>query len=64
MRRRGGRLVVRTGDVVEQVSRVAYESGARRVHIARGATGYAQRRQERLRTALAEERCALHIHDR
>lgn len=63
LRRRGGRLVVRTGDVVEQVSRVVYESGARRVHIARGATGYAQRRQERLRTALAEERCALHVHD-
>ncbi|MEU6082828.1 FAD-binding domain-containing protein [Streptomyces sp. NPDC047108] len=63
LRRRGGRLVVRTGDVVEQVSRVVYESGARRVHIARGATGYAQRRQERLRTALAEERCALQVHD-
>ncbi|MGP3952592.1 cryptochrome/photolyase family protein [Streptomyces sp. 7N604] len=63
LRRRGGRLIVRTGDVVEQVSRVVYESGARRVHIARGVSAYAQRRQERLRVALEDDGCALQIHD-
>ncbi|MGP4003965.1 cryptochrome/photolyase family protein [Streptomyces sp. 8N706] len=63
LRERGGRLVVRTGDVVEQVCRVAYESGARRVHLAAGASGYALRREARLRAALAEERCELQVHD-
>ncbi|WP_432093625.1 cryptochrome/photolyase family protein [Streptomyces sp. bgisy100] len=63
LRDRGGRLVIRTGDVVEQVCRVAYEAGARRVHIAGGVSGYALRREERLRAALREERCDLQVHD-
>ncbi|MGP3982291.1 cryptochrome/photolyase family protein [Streptomyces sp. KR80] len=61
--RLGGRLVVRTGDVVEQVCRVADEAGARRVHVARGASGYALRREARLRAALEDERCELRVHD-
>ncbi|MBT2490208.1 deoxyribodipyrimidine photo-lyase [Streptomyces sp. ISL-96] len=63
LRERGGRLVVRTGDVVEQVCRVVTESGAQEVHVAGGVSRYATRREERLRTALGNVRCALHVHD-
>ncbi|WP_405890925.1 DNA photolyase family protein [Streptomyces sp. NBC_00133] len=60
---RGGRLVIRAGEVVEQVCRVVVESGARVVHIAGGASAYALRRERRLREALKAIRCALHVHD-
>ncbi|MEV8306293.1 deoxyribodipyrimidine photo-lyase [Streptomyces flavidovirens] len=63
LRERGGRLVVRTGDVVEQVCRVVARSGAREVHLAGGVSHYAARREERLRTALGNLRCALYVHD-
>ncbi|MEU8891993.1 deoxyribodipyrimidine photo-lyase [Streptomyces sp. NPDC048442] len=63
LRDRGGRLVVRTGAVVEEVVRVVSETGARAVHVAGGASGYALRREERLRTALAHARCELVVHD-
>ncbi|MCM2390387.1 cryptochrome/photolyase family protein [Streptomyces albipurpureus] len=63
LRERGGRLVVRTGDVTEQVCRVVTETGARSVHIAAGVSAYAQRREDRLRTALKELRCELRAHD-
>ncbi|MDJ0463304.1 deoxyribodipyrimidine photo-lyase [Streptomyces sp. H27-C3] len=63
LRERGGRLVVRAGDVVEQVCRVVTESGAREVHVAAGVSGYALRREEALRTALEPLRCALLVHD-
>jgi deoxyribodipyrimidine photo-lyase len=60
LRERGGRLVLRSGDVVEQVCRVAEETGAGEVHVAGDASGFAQRREERLRTALA--RRVLRVH--
>jgi deoxyribodipyrimidine photo-lyase len=63
LRERGGRLVIRTGDVVEQVCTVVTESGARRVHVASGVSRYALRREERLRTALESTGCALEVHD-
>ncbi|MFF0448617.1 cryptochrome/photolyase family protein [Streptomyces sp. NPDC004609] len=63
LRERGGRLVVRLGDVTEQVCRVVTETGARSVHIAAGVSGYAQRREDRLRRALTDIRCALRVHD-
>ncbi|OHV29935.1 MULTISPECIES: cryptochrome/photolyase family protein [Pseudofrankia] len=59
----GGRLVVREGDPVEQVCRLADEVGAARVHIAADASAYAQRRQTTLRTALAERGRELRSHD-
>ncbi|ONH29767.1 cryptochrome/photolyase family protein [Pseudofrankia asymbiotica] len=59
----GGRLVVREGDPVEQVCRLADEVGAARVHIAADASAYAQRRQTALRTALAERGRELRCHD-
>ena len=49
LRDRGGRLVLRSGDVVEETCAVAAECGARQVHVAGGVSGYAQRREERLR---------------
>jgi deoxyribodipyrimidine photo-lyase len=63
LRSRGGRLVVRRGEVVEEVCRIARETGAGEVHIAGGASGYALRREERLRAALADERRVLRVHD-
>jgi deoxyribodipyrimidine photo-lyase len=55
LRQRGGRLVVRVGNVVDEVCRVARGSGARRVHIAADVSGYAQHRARRLGAALAAE---------
>jgi deoxyribodipyrimidine photo-lyase len=63
LRRRGGRLVVRSGAVAEEVCRVAGEVGAEAVHVAAGASGYAVRREERLRAALGGQRRELRVHD-
>ncbi|MFF3324296.1 cryptochrome/photolyase family protein [Streptomyces sp. NPDC002889] len=63
LRERGGRLVIRGGDVVEQVCRVVTETAAREVHVAAGVSAYAARREDGLRTALAALRCTLHVHD-
>ncbi|GKQ33914.1 deoxyribodipyrimidine photo-lyase [Streptomyces sp. A012304] len=63
LRRRGGRLVLRSGDVVAEVCRVAAEAGAGAVHLAADVSGYAQRREERLRHALAAQGVRLHVHD-
>ncbi|MGH3311321.1 MAG: cryptochrome/photolyase family protein [Streptomyces sp.] len=63
LRRRGGRLVVRTGPVVREVCAVAAECGASEVHMAAGVTGYAQRREEGLHDGLGERGVALRVHD-
>ncbi|MFJ1648609.1 cryptochrome/photolyase family protein [Streptomyces sp. NPDC088258] len=63
LRERGGRLVVRGGDPVEQVCRVVRESGARWVHVAAGVSGYATRREERLRAELERAGASLVAHD-
>lgn len=63
LRERGGRLVVRTGDVVAETCRVAQEAGADDVHVAADVSGYAQRREDRLRSALAAEGRRLCVHD-
>lgn len=63
LRMRGGSLVVRSGDVVEQVHRVVTESGAASVHVAGGVSRYATRREERLRAALGGTGCRLVVHD-
>ncbi|MEV7792190.1 deoxyribodipyrimidine photo-lyase [Streptomyces sp. NPDC087512] len=63
LRERGGRLVVRSGDVVEEVCAVVRETGARDVHMAADVSAYAHRREERLRRALEAEGCRLHVHD-
>ncbi|MFJ4921572.1 cryptochrome/photolyase family protein [Streptomyces sp. NPDC088725] len=63
LRERGGRLIIRTGDVAARVREVVHESGAHQVHVAAGVSRYAARREERLRTALAGTGCALEVHD-
>ena len=51
LRARGGALVVRRGDWVREVARVAGESGAGTVHVARDVSMYAQTRLARLAAA-------------
>ncbi|MEU0335259.1 deoxyribodipyrimidine photo-lyase [Streptomyces sp. NPDC006193] len=63
LRARGGRLVVRSGDVVEEVCRVAAEADADEVHLAADVSAYAHQRERRLRRALEAEGRRLHVHD-
>ncbi|MEU6281742.1 deoxyribodipyrimidine photo-lyase [Streptomyces sp. NPDC047028] len=63
LRERGGRLVVRTGDTVEEVCRVAAEAGAGEVHVSAGHSGFAARREDRLRRALEADGARLHVYD-
>ncbi|CAM5548638.1 hypothetical protein STENM327S_04037 [Streptomyces tendae] len=63
LRDRGGRLVVRSGDLVEEVCAVAGEAEADEVHLAADVSAHAHRREERLRSALAARGCRLHVHD-
>ncbi|MDJ1131175.1 cryptochrome/photolyase family protein [Streptomyces iconiensis] len=60
---RGGHLVVRSGDVVEEVCEVAREADAAEVHMAAGVSGYARTREERLGVALGERGLGLAVHD-
>ncbi|MFF7051256.1 cryptochrome/photolyase family protein [Streptomyces griseorubiginosus] len=63
LRERGGRLVVRSGDLVEEVCKVAAEADADEVHMAADASAHAHRRERRLRRALEDEGVRLHVHD-
>lgn len=63
LRERGGRLVVRSGDLVTEVCRVAAEAEADEVHLAADVSAYAQGREARLRRALEAEGVRLHVHD-
>lgn len=63
LRARGGRLVVRSGNVVEEVCRVVGEAGAAAVHTAAGVSAYARGREDRLRAALTARGCRLYAHD-
>jgi deoxyribodipyrimidine photo-lyase len=63
LRERGGRLVLRSGDLVDEVCKVAAETDADEVHMAADVSGYAQRREQRLRRALEAEGRRLHVHD-
>jgi deoxyribodipyrimidine photo-lyase len=62
LRELGGHLVVRAGDVVHEVCRVAEEADAAQVHVAGDVSGFAQHREERLRTELAKARRELRVH--
>ncbi|PZT73460.1 MULTISPECIES: cryptochrome/photolyase family protein [unclassified Streptomyces] len=63
LRDRGGRLVVRSGDVAAEVCAIAAETGADEVHVAADISGYARRREERLRAALESAGRRLRVHD-
>lgn len=63
LRERGGRLVVRSGDLVEEVCKVAAEADADEVHMAADVSAHAHRRERRLRRALEAAGLRLHVHD-
>ncbi|MFI1760540.1 cryptochrome/photolyase family protein [Streptomyces sp. NPDC020800] len=63
LRRRGGRLVVRSGDLVEEVCKAVTEGDADEVHMAADVSAHAHRREERLRRALEADGRRLHVHD-
>ncbi|MEU6577331.1 deoxyribodipyrimidine photo-lyase [Streptomyces sp. NPDC046805] len=63
LRERGGRLVVRSGDVVAEVCKVAAETGADEVHMAADVSSYAQLREQRLRRALEADGRRLTVHE-
>ncbi|MEU9991130.1 deoxyribodipyrimidine photo-lyase [Streptomyces sp. NPDC048045] len=63
LRRRGGRLVVRSGDLVEEVCKAVTEADADEVHMAADVSAHAHRREERLRRALEADGRRLHVHD-
>lgn len=54
LRDRGGDLVVRTGDGVEEAVGVARAGGAEAIHLSRGVSSYAAARARRLRAAARE----------
>jgi deoxyribodipyrimidine photo-lyase len=57
----GARLVLRSGDVVEETLALARAIDAEAVFVADDASGYAQRRQQRLDHACRESRLALRV---
>lgn len=63
LRDRGAALVVRRGDWVVEVLRLAHACGARTVHVARDVSGYAQRRLGRLRAEAARAGVAVRTHE-
>lgn len=58
----GAALVVRSGDPVEVVSRLAAEYDVTQVHLAADVSSYAARRQQRLDRALTRQRRELVVH--
>ena len=60
--RRGSRLVVREGDVVARTLDVVGEAGVDAVHVSADVSWLAQRREARLREALAAHGVDLHVH--
>jgi len=58
----GGRLFVRRGEVVEETMRIAAECGADELHVSADWSAYARRREERLARACAEERIEFRAH--
>ena len=58
----GGHLVVRRGDVVTEVDRVAAEVHADSVHLAADVSGYSCRREQALRERLDRRSCLLYTH--
>src|SRR6185312_17416134 len=61
LRQRGGGLVVREGQVVDETMRVAGETGAEAVFLSEDVSAYAQARERRLGAACAGQGLALHL---
>ncbi|MBC9715841.1 deoxyribodipyrimidine photo-lyase [Streptomyces sp. TRM66268-LWL] len=63
LRERGGRLVLRSGDLADEVAKVVSECGADAVHMAADHSAHARRREDRLRSVLESSGCRLVVHD-
>ncbi len=59
LRERGGRLIVRRGDVVREALRLARASGAEAIFLSEDVSAYARAREARLQEACARERIEL-----
>lgn len=58
----GGRLVIRHGNVVDEVARLVEELDATQVHVASDVSRFSHRRDEALRERLRERGCDVHTH--
>ncbi|WP_067843452.1 cryptochrome/photolyase family protein [Nocardia lijiangensis] len=58
----GGRLVVRRGEVVDEVDRVVAETGSVKVHLAEDVSGYSRSRADGLRERLRRRDCRVDVH--
>jgi deoxyribodipyrimidine photo-lyase len=61
LRERGGRLLVRRGDVVREALRLARASGAEAIFLSEDVSAYARQRHTRLQQACAHERIELRL---
>jgi deoxyribodipyrimidine photo-lyase len=62
LRQKGGDLVVREGDPVAETIRIARDTEAGTITLAADVSGYARRREDRLRDECARHRIALDLH--
>jgi deoxyribodipyrimidine photo-lyase len=62
LRSRGGELILRRGDVLEQVGAVCTEVAADELHVSADVSAYAHRREEGLRRLAREHGMTLHRH--
>lgn len=62
LRKTGGDLVVREGDPVAETIRVARDTGAETITLAADVSGYATRRERRLKDECERHRIALELH--
>jgi deoxyribodipyrimidine photo-lyase len=62
LQRRGARLVLRRGDPAARILGLASEVPIDAVHVTADVTAFAARREEALRSALAAQGIALHVH--
>ncbi len=59
----GAKLVIRRGDVEQELLDVVEQVGAEAVHLAGDISGYARRREDRLHTALEKAGAGLEVHE-
>ena len=62
LQERGGRLILRRGDVVEQAMKLVHECNLSAIHMSADFTPYAQSRHRRLLAACEQSRIELHLH--
>ncbi|HJT03245.1 MAG TPA: deoxyribodipyrimidine photo-lyase [Pseudonocardiaceae bacterium] len=62
LRKLGGRLVVRSGDVSKEVERIVTDLGVGEVHLAADVSSYSHLREQALRERLAGHSCRVRVH--